>query len=261
MMNTQLLYGETQPAPSLHPDRPAPRPARPDPRQTMICLAACMALQMTSYVMILPLFARRFTELGAGVAALGTSSMAYALAATVAAPFMGALADRIGRRPLVLGSFAVYVLAFTGYLLSTSASQVILLRALAGALTAGMMPAATGMVADLSPENRRAQWIGILSGGASIGWIAGPVLGGLLYDRWGFVVALLGAILMALVAFVAALIGLRETHPRLAAQAAERPLPKAKLSWTSFRAGLPATLGPLALLLSVSFAVMFAWAF
>ena len=53
-----------------------------------------------------------------------------------------------------------------------------------GLVTAGMMPAATGMVADLSPESRRAQWIGILSGGASIGWIAGPVLGGLLYDRW-----------------------------------------------------------------------------
>jgi MFS family permease len=89
---------------------------RSNPRIPLISLAVCMALQMTGYVIILPLFSRRFTELGAGVQTFGASSMAYALAATIAAPFMGALADRIGRRPVVLGSLAVYILAFTGYL-------------------------------------------------------------------------------------------------------------------------------------------------
>jgi predicted MFS family arabinose efflux permease len=62
-------------------------------------LAACMALQMTGFVMILPLFARRLGDFGAGVDALGLSALAYALAAAVAAPFMGSLADRFGRRP------------------------------------------------------------------------------------------------------------------------------------------------------------------
>jgi MFS family permease len=52
------------------------------------------------------------------------------------------------------------------------------------------------MVADVAPADRRPQWIGILSGGASIGWIAGPILGGLLYDRWGPSAALLDAIVM-----------------------------------------------------------------
>ncbi len=40
-------------------------------RKTILVLSICMALQMTSFVIILPLFARRFSELGAGVAALG----------------------------------------------------------------------------------------------------------------------------------------------------------------------------------------------
>ena len=48
----------------------------------LVVLALCMALQMTSFVLILPLFARRFSQLGAGVQALGESAMAYALAAT-----------------------------------------------------------------------------------------------------------------------------------------------------------------------------------
>jgi MFS family permease len=73
----------------------------------------------------------------------------------------------------------------------------ILLRGAAGALTAGLIPAATGIVADLAPHDRRAQWIGVMNGGASIGWIAGPILGGVLFDRWGYEVALLVSIGMA----------------------------------------------------------------
>src|SRR5512147_1973057 len=80
------------------------------PRAILVSLAACMALQMTSFVMILPLFARRFESFGDGMETLGISSLASALAATLAAPFMGALADRFGRRPLVLVPLAIYVL-------------------------------------------------------------------------------------------------------------------------------------------------------
>ena len=229
----------------------------------MICLTACMALQMTSYVMIVPLFARRFTELGAGVEALGISAIAYALAATVAAPFMGALADRFGRRPIILASLAVYILAFTGYRFAATATAFILLRGLAGALTAGLMPAATGMVADLAPSDRRAQWIGILSGGASIGWIAGPVLGGLLYDRWGYGTALFISIGMAALAFAIALAGVQETHTRRspARSDAGSRRPRYQMSWAAMRATLPIAMAPLAVVLLTYFVVMFAWAF
>lgn len=258
-MNRQIRFLNAQPAPK------ASRPTGLTAQQTMACLAVSMGLQATSFVIILPLFARRFTELGAGVDALGASSMAYALAATVCAPFLGALADRIGRRPIVLGSLAVYAAAFTGFLLATSASTIILLRGIAGALTAGMMPAATGMVADLAPENRRARWIGILSGGASIGWIAGPVLGGLLYDNWGFAVALLVSIGMAMAAFLTALLGVRETRaPRSLepVQGAALRLPNLGSALRAWGIGLRTDLaGSLVVVLLTYFAVMFAWAF
>ena len=257
-MNTQLLYGESQHRSSLPPESPS-QGRRVTPRQIMICLAACMAMQMTSFVMILPLFARRFSQLGAGVSALGISEMAYALTATVAAPFMGALSDRIGRRPVVLGSLLVYALTFTGYLFAASASTFILLRGLAGALTAGLMPAATGMVADLAPAKRRAEWIGILSGGASIGWIAGPIIGGFLFDRWSYEVALTASISMASIALVVALVGIRETGPQRTNRALSFRLPDPNVLRRSRTT--PASLGPLSLILVTSFSVAFAWAF
>jgi MFS transporter, DHA1 family, multidrug resistance protein len=227
-----------------------------------------MALQMTSFVMILPLFARRFSEFGAGVQALGASAMAYALTSTLAAPFMGALADRFGRRPLVLVSLAVYSLAFAGYLFASSAQAFILLRGLAGAFTAGLIPAVTGIVADLAPAERRAQWIGIVNGGASVGWIAGPLLGGVLYDRWGYGVPFLVSIIMAAITFTTAFLTVPETH-----NISGRPIAEAerrrryskpgnlKPSLTTFRESLPKSLSAFIILLSIYFTVMFAWAF
>lgn len=253
-MNAQLSHAETQ----------ARSTAR---RKVMFILSACMALQMTSFVIILPLFARRFNELGAGVESLGISAMAYALAATVAAPFMGALADRLGRRRLVLGSLAVYVLAFTGYRFASSALAFILLRGLAGAFTAGLIPAVTGIVADLVPMDRRAQWIGIVNGGASVGWIAGPILGGELYDHWGYNVALSVSILMAAITFAMAFFMIPETRKNLGRTARAthtgRIFHRSDLTSSvhTFRDTFPNSLSAFLALLSIAFAVMFAWAF
>jgi MFS family permease len=268
LMNTQLSHAESEARSPLGQALIPTAQRKLTGRKAVIILAICMALQMTSYVMILPLFARRFSELGAGVASLGESSMAYALAATLSAPFMGALADRFGRRLVVLGSMGVYVLAFCGYLLSTSAWMFILIRGLAGAFTAGLIPAITGMVADLAPGDQRAQWIGIVNGGASVGWIAGPILGGALFDHWGYSVALLASILLAFATFVTAFITAAETHKpsRRAEAKINKKTPASgfnglKSSLGGFRSSLPNSLSTFSLLLWISFAVMFAWAF
>ena len=260
-MNTQLSHAQAQDRTS----RPAYHPS--DHKKIILILSACMALQMTSFVIILPLFARRFSELGAGVELLGISAMAYALAATLAAPFMGALADRFGRRRLVLVSLAIYVLAFAGYRFATSALAIVILRALAGAFTAGLMPAVNGIVADLAPNDRKAQWISFVSGGASVGWIAGPILGGVLYDRWGYGAALSVSILLAAITFLLAFLMVPETH-----KPSGRISPATSSKWTfrpshwksslhAFRNTLPDSLSAFLALLFIAFAVMFAWAF
>ena len=227
------------------------------PRQsssTLVALALCMALQMTGFVMILPLFARRFESFGAGVEALGVSAMAYALTSTFAAPFVGMLADRYGRRPIILFSLAGYILAFSGYLFATSTWMLILLRGLAGVFTAGLLPAMMSIVGDLAPENRRARWIGIVNGGAAAGWIIGPVLGGLLYDRYGYVVPFVVSIMLAGVALLMAALLIPETHQPAARPSQQLP------AWKLGLQALPAR-RTLLLLLLITFGVMFAWAF
>ncbi len=232
-------------------------------KKTIFVLAVCMALQMTGFVIIFPLFARRFTELGAGIAALGTSEMAYALTSTLAAPFMGALADRFGRKPMVLVSLVAYVAAFCGYLLAQSAEMIIVVRGLAGALTAGLIPAVIGLAADVAPKDHQAQWMGFINGGASFGWIAGPIAGGLIYDRWGYSAALMVSIGMTILTFLAALLYIPGNH------LSERSLKETKSSQagnresflTNLRSTLPQSLSTFLVLLFIAFAVLFAWAF
>jgi MFS family permease len=222
-------------------------------KRMLVALALCMALQMTGFVLILPLFARRFETFGAGVEALGMSAMAYALTSTVAAPFLGVLADRFGRRPIIMLSLAGFILACSGYLVASSAWLMIVLRGLAGLLTAGLVPAVTSVVGDRASKNQRAQWISIVNGGASVGWIVGPIVGGLLYDRFGYVVPFAASIGMAVAALLLAVFLIPETHPR-----STRPAPPRR-AWT-FGFQALRTLPTLALLMLISFGVLFAWA-
>jgi DHA1 family tetracycline resistance protein-like MFS transporter len=220
----------------------------------LIALALCYAFQMIGFVMISPLFARLFESFGAGVEALGISAMAYALTSTLAAPFIGMLADRIGRRPIILLSLAAYVLAFSGYLFATSTWLLILLRGLAGVFTAGLIPAIMSSVGDLASENRRGQWIGIVNGGASAGWVIGPFVGGLLYDHFGYIVPLAVSIALELSALLLALFLVPETYTPSTHPSGNR------LAWARSLQALP-VLPIFYLIMLISFGVTFAYAF
>lgn len=237
-------------------------------RNIMLILALCMGMQTTAFVLIMPLFSRRLSSLGAGIEALSLSDMTYALAATLAAPLMGALADRFGRRPLILGALAVYACAFTGYLLAPSAQVFILLRTLAGAFTAGLAPALMSLIADLAPAERRAQWIGIVSGGGSFGWIAGPLLGGLLFDHWGYGLPFGLSIALAVFTFLTAAAVIPETGVTDSIRSAQAPkyqndsYPRKSNRWLyAVQNTLPKRLHTFGILLAVSFITLFAWAF
>lgn len=228
-------------------------------RRIIMLLAASVGLMMTGYGIVMPVFAKRLGEFGSGVEALGFMTMAFAIAQFLLAPFMGTLADRFGRRPLILLGLAGVVAANVAYLLVESTNGYIVVRFFQGAITAGLLPAAMGVVADIVPEQRRAQWVGTLMGSYSAGFIFGPALGGFLYDHWGFAtpfslsagLALLGLLLAAIMVPETRLTGDRPvavSHPRLVK-------PGTLLD------SLPRPLYLLAVLLLLDFVGVFAFAF
>lgn len=115
---------------------------------------------------------------------VGTIMLGTAVVSAVARVAGGELADRLGRRPVLLGALSLRVLLFLGL---SAAVHFDLWVAFIAFLYLGVrfsgalaMPAATAMVADLSAEKERMRAYGILRVGANVGWALGPSVGGFL---------------------------------------------------------------------------------
>ncbi|MGN7803580.1 TCR/Tet family MFS transporter [Ensifer sp. 22521] len=114
---------------------------------------------------------------------IGTMTALYAVMQFICAPVLGALSDRLGRRPVLLISLAG---AAVNYLFLAFAPNLWMLfagRAIAG-LTSANMSVATAYLTDITPEDKRAQRFGLFNAMFGIGFIIGPVLGGVLGDHW-----------------------------------------------------------------------------
>jgi MFS family permease len=181
-------------------------------RRIILLLSGSVALMMTGYGLVMPVFARRLSEFGDGVEELGLMTMSFALAQMIGAPIMGSLADSKGRRPIILLAMTTVTLQYIGYLLAPSTLVFILIRGAAGFLSAGLFPASMGVVADLVAEDRRARWAGIIMGSYAVGMIFGPVIGGLLYDGFGYAAPFILSAVVAFLALIAAIIMIPETR-------------------------------------------------
>jgi MFS family permease len=115
----------------------------------------------------------------------------------------GVLADRLGRRRLLLGTSIVRMFLYSGLatLIAFSAPVWSIITLYIAGQSVGMMmrPAMTAMVADLSPENQLTETYGLLRAGQNIGWAMGPAVGGYLITffpyAWLFGVTALSSIL------------------------------------------------------------------
>jgi MFS transporter, DHA1 family, tetracycline resistance protein len=181
--------------------------------KALVVILAAVILDMIGIGLIFPILPSLLRELtGSGeISALyGVILAAYAAMQFLMGPILGTLSDRFGRRPVLLASLAGAMLDYLVLAFSPFLWLVILGRIVAG-ITAANFAVATAYLADITPESERARRFGYLHAAFGIGFIIGPVLGGMLGEFWVRAPFLLAALLNGL-NFLLALYVLPESH-------------------------------------------------
>lgn len=182
--------------------------------KALTVILATVMLDAIGIGLIMPILPSLLREVGHTAEISGTYGLMLALYAAMQflfGPVMGMLSDRFGRRPVLLialGGAAVdyVIMAFTDHL-----AILFVGRAIAGIAGASFV-VATAYIADISLPAERARRYGLMQACFGIGFVAGPVLGGLLGElslRYPF---LLAAALNAINCLVGIFV-LPESHP------------------------------------------------
>jgi DHA1 family tetracycline resistance protein-like MFS transporter len=141
---------------------------------------------------VLPKLIGSFMDSGASTSvAYGAAQAAFAIAQFFSAPVLGALSDRYGRRPILLLGLLGMGLNFFVTALASEFWMLLAVRVMGGAVCANIA-VANAYVADITVPEERAKNYGLLGAMFGLGFILGPVLGGLLGEKdlhWPFLLA------------------------------------------------------------------------
>jgi DHA1 family tetracycline resistance protein-like MFS transporter len=109
----------------------------------------------------------------------GVVTFAFGFANFFASPVLGGLSDRYGRRPVLLIGFCGLATSFLLTAMATALWMLIIVRLVSGAMQANIS-VSNAYVADITPPEDRAKRFGMLGAMFGLGFILGPVMGGLL---------------------------------------------------------------------------------
>jgi len=187
-------------------------------RATLPTLFSIIIVDLISFGVVMPILPFYAEKYGASPTDLGLLLAIHAALQFVCAPIWGRLSDRIGRRPIMLGTVAGTALAMLALALAPSLPWLFVARALSGVFAANIS-VATAYLTDVTEPDERTRWMGMVGASFGIGFLLGPAIGGILAPR-GLAVPLFVAAGLAGLNFIYAAIVLKEpARHELGAQA------------------------------------------
>ena len=141
----------------------------------------------------------------------GWLTLSYALMQFLFSPVLGNLSDKYGRKPILLASLATLAVDYVLIGLAPTLAWLFVGRIIAG-IAGATFATANAVVADIIPSEKRAKYFGFNGAAWGLGFVIGPVIGGLL-GQYGPRVPFFAAAAFTAVNFLIALAVMRETLP------------------------------------------------
>lgn len=154
--------------------------------KALVFILATVAIDTIGVGILIPVLPSLLREIGGltlSDAAIwgGVLSTSYAVMQFLCGPLMGSLSDRFGRRPILLGTLAILALDYLVMALAWSLWFLLLARLVAG-VTAATQATATAYIADISKPEEKAARFGLIGAAFGVGFVLGPLIGGLLAE-------------------------------------------------------------------------------
>jgi DHA1 family tetracycline resistance protein-like MFS transporter len=141
-------------------------------------------IDLLGFSLILPLLPYYAKTFNANQTTTGILIASYAVMQLIGAPILGRLSDRFGRRPILL--LSVFG-TFLGFLLLgfANALWMLFVSRIVDGLTGGNLSVAQAYISDVTDTKDRSKGLGMIGAAFGLGFIIGPVTGGLL-SQWGY---------------------------------------------------------------------------
>jgi len=149
-------------------------------------------------VPLLPVYAH---GLGATGLYIGLIFGSFSISRTFLLPYFGRLSDRKGRKPFIIAGLFAYALVSLAFILAHDVNSLIAIRFMQGIASAMIMPATQAYVGDITPSGREGTTMGFFNLAMFTGLSIGPLIGGVINDRFGLNTSFACMAFLALVGF------------------------------------------------------------
>jgi len=157
---------------------------------------------VTGVGIVIPLLPVYAHDLGASGIYIGLIFGAFAISRTIFLPYFGRLSDKKGRKPLIVTGLFSYAIISVAFVFSNNVETLIIIRFIQGITSAMIIPVVQAYVGDITPEGSEGFSMGMFNMSLFFGLSVGPLIGGLINDRFSLETSFLIMGVLALVGFL-----------------------------------------------------------
>jgi MFS family permease len=197
--------------------------------RTLLAVSLAVCAAYIGIGMVVPVRVLYAESQGASLAIIGAMASAYLISNFVFQYPSGWLADRWGRRPMMLLSLLAQAALSLFYLLIFDPLLFVVLRFIEGMVAAAFLPSARALITDSIPSEKRGEAFGIFGAFFNAGFLFGPALGGF-FASGSYASTFIAACAFRLIALVLVFVMIKPgMHQRLTLQEVKVPLQVRKL--------------------------------